>query len=131
MTFGRHLLNLGYITPNDLFEALNLQQRETPLLSELAVMTGLLTMEQTMFVLDTQLSEPGKDFVTIAQEQALLTHGELAWLAQQQYKKRPRLGELLIREKYVSRLVVRHELERYAELRRQASEASAQNPTSS
>lgn len=113
MTFGRYLLNRKLVTTDQLLDALKRQQRETPLMGEVAEEVGLITNEQHLYILDSMASEPGLTFAEAARDLAMLTRSEIEWLTARQQSGRPKLGALLVRDGVVTDQAIEDALRGY------------------
>lgn len=93
--FGQFLLEKGYVTREQLLKALAEQRRSTATLGDLAVATGMLTVQDVDAIYRRQhtLSEP---FAAAAVNLGLLTEQQIADLLHPDSAERLLLGQILV-----------------------------------
>ncbi len=108
--FGQYLVENGYITEDELADALEYQQKRIMRLGEIAVKQGYMTPEQVEKVNLAQ-RKTDKFFGELAVEMGFLTEEQLQKIITIQKNNHIYLGEALVEKGYLTR----EQLERYLE----------------
>jgi hypothetical protein len=95
MRFGTYLTGKGLVTPEQVMEALDLQQKNRVPIGKLAQETGKLSGSQVLEILNAQV-ENGQPFGQIAVEFGYLSALELADLLTAQKERNKPIGEILV-----------------------------------
>lgn len=102
---------MNLVNEEQLLTALDAQEARAPSLHRLAVEAGALSPETALEVLDLRARGDERAFEVIAQEQYWLTREDLDALYRTRARRRPRLGEVLVRLGYLSREQLQRALE--------------------
>lgn len=126
--FGRFLIEEGLASPDQLEKALTLQREMTPLVGKIALSEGYLSMGECWQILEHQADNAGL-FLDIGVKMGFLSRADQEELLEIQAKSRPRIGELLVMSRVLSRESLGDAMERYqetlAERRRLAGRAAS------
>lgn len=100
---GTKLLELGFVTEEQLLAALDAQEARAPSLHRLAVEAGALSVESALEFLERRARGDERSFELIAQEQLWLTQRDIEGLYALRAARRPRLGEVLTRLGFITK----------------------------
>jgi hypothetical protein len=100
---GRKLLELGLVTEEQVLEALEAQESRAPSLPRLAVELDAMNHETALALLDLRAAGDERPFEVIAQEHLWLTREDIDQLHAERARRRPRLGDILVRLGHLSR----------------------------
>lgn len=110
--FGRHLVQAGLVTSEQVLEALDLQRRAVPLIGVIAVERGALSVADVLRVLDSQI-ETRLPFVRQAVELGLLAPERGEALLVEQRRATPPIGEILVAQGVIDRQTLARELREF------------------
>lgn len=98
MFFGEYLIQLGFITKEDLSNALNIQVRERRSFGQLAVQHGFLERKGLFRILISkrEVERKSKYFGSIAEELGLMTREQVDEVLKIQTYDRKLLGAILV-----------------------------------
>ncbi len=121
--FGKHLLDRGFLSLEQLMDALDRQLSLRKPIGRVAVEAGKLTRQQVLTVLNTQ-REDMRRFGQLATQMGLLTASEVDTLLNQQRRTARRLGELTVEMGFLEEAVILRELQTFEDSQLKPSSVS-------
>ena len=111
-SFGEFLINEGVITPEQLEKALHIQNKEG-LLQQFAIELGSLRQEDIPSITAYMHSHPEVRFGEAAVSLGLLNASQLRYLLDMRTRRKVRIGDILLREKLLSKEALLSALSRF------------------